>query len=331
MNSGDRPRLLFTSTFLRSFIDADISILSRHYDLYRLSTTGPGTIIAYWKALRNADLTFSWFLSLYSSLLVFLARLRHKKSYIVLGGGDTAANKELAYGIWNAGWKRPFLRYGATHATALLCVDGSLKESLMRQSGCDGRNVFVIPTGYDPEEWKPGGTKDKMVLTVAACASQQRLLLKGIDRFLHAAKSLPSVQFVAAGIAPELLPTLDVPPNALLLPPLGKRELLGYYRRAKVFCQLSRIDALPNTLCEAMLCGCIPVGTTVGGIPAAIGTTGYVVDGEKIDNICSAITEALACEPAHGQTARDHIVQQYSLERREQALVALMKQIGSAS
>ena len=51
-------------------------------------------------------------------------------------------------------------------------------------------------------------------------------------------------------------------------------ELIKYYQKAKVYCQLSRYEGLLNALCEAMLCACVPVGTRYCGIPPAIGDTG---------------------------------------------------------
>jgi len=50
-------------------------------------------------------------------------------------------------------------------------------------------------------------------------------------------------------------------------------ELIKYYQKAKVY-QLSEYEGLPNALCEAMLCECVPAGTRYCGIPTAIGDTG---------------------------------------------------------
>ena len=44
---------------------------------------------------------------------------------------------------------------------------------------------------------------------------------------------------------------------------------------------------LPNVLCEAMLCECIPIGNKVFGIPEVIGDTGFIFEGTKdIDKVC---------------------------------------------
>lgn len=51
-------------------------------------------------------------------------------------------------------------------------------------------------------------------------------------------------------------------------------------------------EGLPNTLCEAMLCGCIPVGSEVNGIPLAIGETGFVIKKKDIREAKDAILKA---------------------------------------
>ena len=61
------------------------------------------------RSLFSADVTFSWFASLYSSFLIFLAHLFGKKAILILGGVDVAKEKDLHYGIcrrsrrWAAG------------------------------------------------------------------------------------------------------------------------------------------------------------------------------------------------------------------------------------
>ena len=67
-------------------------------------------------------------------------------------------------------------------------------------------------------------------------------------------------------------------------------ELLNYFQRAKVFCQFSFSEGLPNTLCEAMLCECIPVGSNVNGIPKAIGDYGYILQLKDVNKAKELVT-----------------------------------------
>ena len=59
---------------------------------------------------------------------------------------------------------------------------------------------------------------------------------------------------------------------------MNQAGLKDYYTKASFYAQFSRSEGLPNALCEGMLYGCIPLGTKVGGIPAAIGNLGLLMD-----------------------------------------------------
>jgi glycosyltransferase involved in cell wall biosynthesis len=55
-------------------------------------------------------------------------------------------------------------------------------------------------------------------------------------------------------------------------------------------------EGLPNALCEAMLCGCVPVGTKRNGIPTAIGDCGFYVPYDDPKAAAEAIKKRLAQE-----------------------------------
>ena len=102
-------------------------------------------------------------------------------------------------------------------------------------------------------------------------------------------------------------------------------ELLTWYQRAKVYCQLSRYEGLPNALCEAMLCGCVPVGTRNNGIPIAIGDTGFYADYGDVKGTADAIARAMDAPPEKGEKARERIATGFRTEQRERALTELIE------
>ena len=55
-------------------------------------------------------------------------------------------------------------------------------------------------------------------------------------------------------------------------------ELLGWYQRAKVYCQLSYYESFGMAAAEAMLCECVPVVTRKGALPEVVGETGFYVE-----------------------------------------------------
>lgn len=317
---ASRPHILFTATFHSSFIDRDIQILREGFSVTALFSKGWAAPLQFIRHLPSIDITFSWFASVYSSLLVFLARIFRLKSIIVLGGVDVARETELDYGIWNSWWKSRVVRYGITHASAVLAVDESLRRDAMRLAHYGGENISVVPTGYDAQYWLPSGKKEQYILTVAQCRDMTRVKLKGIDVFLSIARSSPDLKFIAIGIDDLTSERLNIPPNVECIEFSPPEVLLGFYQSAKVYCQLSYREGLPNSLCEAMLCECVPVGTNVGGIPTAVGDTGFIVPYNDIMQTKEAIYGALTSEPGRGHRARLRIASRYTLSQREDSL-----------
>jgi len=277
--------------------------------------------------IASNEITFSWFASVYSSFLVLLANLIGRRSVLVLGGVDVAAERELGYGIWNTWWKSKIVRYGITHANAVIAVDDFLKREAIRLARYDGANISVVPTGYEDNYWIPSGIKQNVVLMVASCPDVMRVKIKGVDFFIAVAKKMPDVRFQLIGIDPLVSSQLSPPGNLDCLPFADRETLLASYQRAKVYCQLSYREGLPNALCEAMLCECIPVGTTVGGIPTAIANTGFLVEYPDEVQTIHAIRDALTSPPERAKLARTRISSHFSIEKREAALKRIISEL----
>ncbi|MFZ4620374.1 MAG: glycosyltransferase family 4 protein [Bacteroidota bacterium] len=323
-----QANILFTATFSTPFIREDITFLQKHFSVTPVISSGPSTFFRWIPALFRADVTFSWFASVYSSILVMKAKFLGARSVIVLGGVDVANIPELNYGIWNSWWKAKIVRYGIVHADVILAVDESLKQDAMRLAAYDGKNIRVIPTGYDPERWKPAGTKEPVVLTVAHCDTVTRAKVKGIDFLADVARSMPEQQFRLIGIRNEIAALFSLPSNITARESVPQEELLNYYRSAAVYFQPSRREGLPNTLCEAMLCGCSPVGTNAGGIANAIGSTGSVIPFGETEQARTAIIHALS--RTDGNTARERIMTLFTKQQRETQLLEVIHSLTHA-
>ena len=320
--------LLFTSTHLAPFIAEDLACLRRHFEVDHLLTRG---ILAPFRTafrVRRADATFTWFASVYAAPVVFLASLFGKRSVLVIGGADVARLDGIGYGLWCSPWKSPLAGYALRRAWRVAAVDESLKREARTRADYGGENIVVIPTGYDPAVWRPGDNpKEQLVLTVAGCDSVSRVRVKGIPQLLEAARLLPDVRFQVVGLTEALTRKAGlVPPaNVEVLPPVRRDQLPGLYQRARVYCQPSLFEGLPNSLCEAMLCACVPVATSVGGSPNVVGNNGVVVPAGDPRILAAGINEALNAPEETGLLARQRIIEMFPANRREEALVQLLE------
>jgi glycosyltransferase involved in cell wall biosynthesis len=324
-------KILFTSTFVTSFIREDLNILQRHFDVRHVVAHGVRALFQIPPNVVWADATFTWFASVYSFLVVLCARILRKKSIIVIGGVDAAHFPEIGYGIWLVPWKAVLVKWALRKAYRVLAVDPVLQREAARLAGYDGRNIEYVPTGYDALLWRPRGSKEPFVLTVAACPDPARIRTKGIDFLFSAARVLPAARFVLVGVGPDLLAHVRglAPSNVEVVPFLDHEKLLRYYQRAKVYCQPSYTEGLPNSLCESMLCECIPVGTDVGGIPTAIADTGFLVPFGDVRKLADAIMLGLQSTHGAGVRARKRIAEEFPLERRERGLLEVLQEAAS--
>jgi len=321
--------LLFTSTVSAPFVDEDLSLLRRHIRVDHVSGSGLRAIASILTRLPRAQITYTWFASVYAAVTVGLARLLGKPSVVVVGGVDVARLPDLGYGLWVSSWKGRFSGFALRHADRVLVVDPSLAVRARELARYDGTNIVWVPTGYDSERWKPSGVKRRLVLTVAWCTTRGRVHAKGIDLLCRAAARMPDVPFRLIGIEKDLEGYVRsfAPPNVEILSPLPRVELLAHYQEAKVYCQPSVSEGLPNCVCEAMLCEAIPVGTDVGGIPTALGDAGRCVPYGDINGLCEAIRQSLSDLPEGGAAARKRIATEFTLSRRDLALRSLLEEL----
>ena len=311
-------QILFTAAFTTSFIREDHVFLQSRYSVKDIISYGLSTFGTLFTSLSGTDITFSWFASIYSSYLVLLTKFFKKKSIIILGGADVANIPELNYGVWRSWWRSKIVRYGIMNADLVLAVDGSLKNDAMHLARYNGNNIHVVPTGYDSDRWKPGVTKGSSVLTVAHCENLTRAKVKGIDFLCAVANAMPDQHFVLIGLNEEIASHFNIPTNLRYRESIPQNELLEHYQNAAVYFQPSLREGLPNTVCEAMLCECFPVGTNIGGIPTAIGECGRLVSYGNVDEATSAIRYGVRHH--NNSAARERIEQNFSKSKRQDQL-----------
>ena len=321
--------LVYYSTF-SSFIKKDCDLLSKHFEVSKVNIKSIKDVFKLMLAVSKCDLTFIWFAGKHAFPAVLLSKALGKRSIVVVGGYDVAFEPEINYGQFTLSWdQRIYAKFSLKYASKVLVVDPSLKDDAIRNAGIDGENIEYLPTGYNSERFKPKDFKENLVLTLAYITNSV-VKRKGLDTFVMAASYVPEAEFLLIGKplddAIEALKS-SASDNVEFTGYLSDDKLLEYYQRAKVYCQLSAYEGLPNALCEAMLCECIPVGTERNGIPTAIGDAGFYVPYGDPKMTAEAIKKALNSSSEMGQKARERIINLFPEERRELGLLRAIESL----
>ncbi len=111
---------------------------------------------------------------------------------------------------------------------------------------------------------------------------------------------LPDVFFICPGMAgqPEAVRWVEkyhLDERVRLLPFLTQAQLWGLFQRAAVSVSVSQHDGTPNTLLEAMACGCFPVAGDIDSLREWItpGINGLLVQPDQAQQLAEALVIAL--------------------------------------
>ncbi len=336
-----------------TFVKADDEILGKCYNVQRYHFIIAKCFFPFtWAFIRQLfylikhaggiDVFYCWFSDYHALLPVLFAKLLRKQSVVIVGGYDSVSIPEIEYGVFlRRNIRALFARLSYKLTKYISAVDASLIEGvntyidsverpigLTRYVSNVGHKCVTIPTGYDENRWrKPSSLqKSRYVLSVAVVSTINELRRKGLDFLLDVAAQMPEVKFTLIGLRGQAKAycTERQSPNIEILGLLPNDELVDHFARAKVFCQFSLYEGLPNTLCEAMLSECIPVGSNIPGIVTGIGEAGFILQKRDKQQAKKLISKALNSDDALGEKARNHIIDHFLTRHRERAIFSLI-------
>lgn len=352
MPQKSRDNLLIVYSHPSSFIKEDVKLLNSKFDIEICHFKLEKKVFSFFKyqfkgifdlLKKNpkTDLVYIWFCDYHAFWAVLLAKLFRKKTIIIIAGYDGVKIPAISFGAFHKeNLRTKLIRFAYKNCDKIISVDESLIEGKNTYAG-DGaicgiehfiKNIkqksMTIPFGFDSKRWKML-EKKKQVLTVASIKTEKVFLRKGIDLYLEVAKKMPDTQFHLIGLQNlDLIPThLKKLNNVHIKPILKQEKLIDLYAYSKVYCQFSLSEGLPNVLCEAMTSGCIPVGSSVNGIPKAIGNTGFILEEKNISKAVCLVKKALNTDEEFGLKARNRMIKHFCLEFREKALVKTIQEI----
>ena len=348
MHKNSKPNLIMMYVVLASFTKRDIDILSDKFNVipYHFNTSSkiylPFAFIKQFFYLlfriRTIDVIVTRSAGYLSFLPVIFKKITKIKVVIIAIGTDCAKLPEIKYGAHTRKLLSWFTNFSFKHASLILPVHKSLEKTiytydkvLYPKQGI--RNfakgiktpIVEVVNGYDTEKWKITNKKriKNSFLTVSFAVDKVGYYRKGIDMIIKLATHFPNYHFTIVG---KVILQEARPKNVTLIENVPQKELVKIYNSHEYYLQLSMFEGFPNALCEAMLCGCIPIGSDVAGIPDIIGEKGYILK-EKSKIELFKIIKNLSLQKISPTEVRNRITKEFPLKLRKNNLINMLNSI----
>lgn len=350
-----REKILYISPEDSTFTRKDITFLSKRFEVMCPShkwTSKAATPLSFVRQslflcrhLKGSVAVFVMFGGYWSLLPSIAGKITGIPVYIIPGGTDCVSFPSLGYGSLRKPLMRAFIRWSFSLCTELLPVHESLVESRYsyREPAdypVQGYRFFfpgittphrVINNGFDPDFFvcEQYRKRDDSFIVIAPVSNMTRVKVKGIDLVLMLAGQFSHCSFTVIGISDSVAGKLGpLPGNVALQPYMPQEEFLILLCESQFVLQLSVSEGFPNALCEAMLCRCIPVGSSVGPVPEIIGETGFVMESPEREYLLNRFREIILTGSAErhelGLKARERIAEKYHISLREKAFLSLI-------
>ena len=345
-----KPTIVYTYTSFSSFVAKDYNIINGPYKVKKVLFNSQRKALLpllFIKQLLYWVINFYkpiLFVSRFSGYHTVIPSLLNKlfpncKSIIILGGSDSNSFPSINYGNYSSKLYGLATSWSIKNTHALLPVSKNLIETVNTYSKEDPRSqgvkAFVknlnvpfleIHNGFDNKKFNYSSSqkrKPKSFVTISGGAHAQKIRkLKGIDLIIEAAKELSDHTFTIIGAEYK---DSTLPSNISFIPYIKNTELPQFLSKHEFYFQISMSEGFPNALCEAMLCGCVPIVSNVGIMPEIIKDTGYILNHRDSDELVNLIINNCKYSNEQSLKARSRISTNYTLEIRAQKLLKALE------
>ena len=204
------------------------------------------------------------------------------------------------------------------------------KNILLKYNSLIAKKLKVFPNLMDVSKYALRSIdikkNKKMVLTVGNI-NKWYIYRKGLLIFVKSAKFLPDLEFYLVGRYDNSISILknEAPKNVHFMGYLSDEKLIELYNLSDVYCQLSISESFGVALAEAMLCECVPVVSDRGALPEVVGDTGFYVHELTPEETAKQIERAINSDL--GKKARKRIINNFSIEKREEELIKMIAEV----
>ncbi|MCE7055641.1 glycosyltransferase family 4 protein [Algoriphagus sp. AGSA1] len=336
--------IIYTFPIRTAFIDRDLEMIRPEMKITALEFTQNPAKLPFYFILQFLQLLWllprttqylCFFGGYHSVLPVWFGKVFKKKCIIQAGGADCMNMPEIGYGNFRKKWLRKATVYSFVNCDLILPVAGALveqeykydprissKQGLLNLIPNLATPIQVIPNGFDTNFWKDQkiNREPKSLISVATGTSKQsRALVKGYDLIEQLASLHPDIKITLVGDKNYFTPYS----NINVLGKQSKEELLALYNSHQIYLQISTSEGFPNALAEAMACGCIPVGSSVGAIPEIIGSENLILKTKNYHELESIVLTTLKNDQSEGKKkSRERIVAEFNFDNRRDLLLS---------
>lgn len=351
-----RNKILYITPSMQSFVKSDIRILSKYFNVRVINQPWGNKKLA---PLNFIAQFFSMLFSIHGTEFILVnfggywafwatifGKIFSKRVFIVTHGTDCASIPEIKYGSLRISLLKRICNFSYRRADAIFPVSESLIETeLLFDPAIKSRKqgllyhfpelkvpIKTIYNGLDDSQWTLPTQVDRIPNSFLAVMSSSQFQLKGGDLILEIAKNYPQCSFYFAGVQASAI-AFESTDNVHFLGFLSPEELKNWYQKSEFYFQLSSFEGFGCALCEAMLCGAIPIGSNTNHIPQIAGDSGFIISKKSLEAAIPIIDKALSApnKDLLSINSRLHIQANYSLALREQKLIEGLEQVTGKS
>jgi glycosyltransferase involved in cell wall biosynthesis len=253
-------------------------------------------------------------------------------------------SSQLSYRSMYPAWRRAALKLTDWLSDRIVINSQAVGESLRRSAGFPSRKLYLCYNGVNPSDFYPGmgirvpEFEGASLIVGSICVMRPEKRMDWLlEAFAEVARTNPGLRLLLVGSGPE------TPRLTELRDRLGLREIChleptrpnaaDWMRGMDIFVNASSIESFPNSVLEAMACGCCVIGSKVGGIPELITheQDGLVFDSTSLadltDKIRTAVSESELRERMRQQatvTAHRRFSMKITLDRTEALYASLL-------
>lgn len=345
-----RKKLIYIFAFHSSFIRKDEALLKDHFEVVSLFFNP----LPRWKTplsllrqliqlliqLPSTHAVVCQFAGFHTVLPTMLGKVFGKKVYLILLGAECHNYPLIQHGNFRKAILATATRISFRFAYKLLPIHASLArfenhydpEEPVHQGFLSlvpklKTHYAVIPHGFDHALFQPAAAltrEQRSFITAASSVAPPVFQRKGIDLFIEMARRFPDCHFTLL-CKNDYLQSQELPGNLKIAEAVPYAQLPALLASHQFYMQVSIAEGLPNALCEAMLCGCVPIGSDVFAIPEIIGDAGFILRNKNANALEITIKNALDADlDTLSEKARKRIQENFPLKIRAELLIDII-------